>query len=125
MLTLEAFRYFGSPFARTAIDYSEMLWGHFVLAVGFLFASGYLFMFLAAFFLLTIEMRRVGRVLINSFLFVAAYMFFGLFFSSGFSLFDGALLLAGIASVVVSDAIADVICSKLAGKPCRSRPPPI
>ena len=110
MLSLEVYRAiegYGVPSFDG--NHVQRLRSNFLVASYFLVASGYLIAFLAAYFLFTKKMRKPIRVLISSLLFVAAYVFFLLVMGNTFSMLEGALLLAGIVSVVISDALADAV----------------
>lgn len=81
-----------------------------VVAVYFLVASGYLVLFMASYFLLTWRVRRWKRSAWNVLLFIASYAFLFFFMSAdSISTWGIGVLVAGIASVLIADAVASSV----------------
>lgn len=107
-LTLEAHRLvdgLGTP--RFVANVAVRIWQSVVFAGYFLVMSGYLLMFLVIYIFLTERWRRLQRMLASVMLFIGCYIVFSLVMGHDITLTWGALLLAGIISVAISDALAD------------------
>lgn len=107
-LTLEAYRLMdglGTP--RFEANAAVRIWQSIVFAGYFLVMSGYLLTFLVIYIFLTRRWRRLQRMLASVMLFTGCYIFFSLMMGHDITLTWGALLVAGIMSVAISDALAD------------------
>ena len=88
-----------------------------IVAMYFLVASGYLILFVLSYVLLTWRARWPRRAVFNVLLFIASYAFLFIFLGGDSAPTLGlGVLVAGIASVLVADAIASAVA-----KPVRDR----
>jgi hypothetical protein len=109
-LTLEAHRIvdgLGTP--RFEADAISRAWSALVFAGYFLVMSGYLLTFLASYFLFTRKWPRPRRLLASVALFVGSYVFFSVLLGHDITLTWGALLAAGVLSVLIADAFAEAL----------------
>lgn len=107
--TLEMYRLFdgfGTP--RFEASVSARIWHNLVFAGYFLVMSGYLLIFLVSYFFLTRRWLKLHRMIVSVALFIGCYMVFSLMMGHDITLTWGALLVAGILSVAISDALAEV-----------------
>lgn len=110
MVSLEVYVAVASPrliHAQHKLIFVENIWGLALLAIFFLIMSGYLFAFIASYFLVTWKFQKWKRMLVNSLLFLASYLFLTFGLHGDDAILDFRLLVLGVASVVLSDAIAD------------------
>jgi hypothetical protein len=95
----------GTP--RFEASVISRIWHGLVFSGYFLVMSGYLLTFLVSYFFLTKKWLRPKRVLASVALFIGCYAFFSVLLGHDITFTWGALLVAGILSVIIADALAE------------------
>jgi len=90
--------------------------GNFISGIGialfFLIASGYIFLLLLSFFLLTQKISWKRRLCINLLFFTISLAIFLVIFGTTVSTTDFVFFICGLFSVIASDVIASVLASR-------------